>query len=206
MAAGQPLTIPQIQKLFAADDLPSVQEVRTALQSLKERYEGRGLELQEVASGFQFQTRAHLSPWLGKLWEERPPRYSRAFLETLSIIAYRQPVTRAEIEDIRGVAVSSSILKTLLEREWIRMVGYKDVPGKPALYGTTKIFLDYFNLKSLRALPSLAELQPLSAVEASIPVQLAFADSLEEEEEATDSGTNLEESAEESQPQKCSVA
>ena len=182
MAAGEPLSVSQMVKLFSGEDIPTTQDIRAALQSLQERYQDRGIELKELASGFQFQTKIDLSPWLSKLWEERPPRYSRAFLETLAIISYKQPVTRAEIEDIRGVTVSSSIIKVLLERDWVRLVGYKDVPGKPALYGTTKTFLDYFNLKNLRELPSLADLQPLPEDE-GLPVQLAFDNTLEGEEE-----------------------
>ncbi len=173
MVAGQPLSIAELQKLFPEEERPSTQETRAVMQNLEQRYNDRGIHLKEVASGFQFQARTDLCPWLSKLWEEKPPRYSRAFLETLAIIAYRQPVTRAEIEDIRGVSVSSSIFKTLLEREWIRLVGYKEVPGKPAIYGTTKTFLDHFNLKSLRELPSLTDIPALEA-EASLPVQLTF--------------------------------
>ncbi len=182
MVAGQPLTVAHIQKLFPENEIPTTIEIRDAILHLQQRYSERGVELQEIASGFQFQAKVSLSPWLFKLWEERPPRYSRAFLETLAIIAYRQPVTRAEIEDIRGVSVSSSIFKTLLEREWIRLVGYKDVPGKPAIYGTTKIFLDHFKLKSLRELPSLTELQTITVAE-GMPVQLAFDDTLSPESE-----------------------
>jgi len=174
MVAGRPLTIANMQKLFEEADAPSAAEVRTALECLTERYQTSGIELREVASGYQFQAQIDLAPWLCKLWEERPPRYSRAFLETLALIAYRQPITRAEIENIRGVAVNSHILKTLLEREWIRVIGYKEVPGKPALYGTTKIFLDHFNLKSLDELPTLAELTDLDTQEANLQVQLEF--------------------------------
>lgn len=180
MVAGQPLTLAQMQKLFAEHEMPTVQEIRESIQKLQQRYNDRGIELHEVASGFQFQAKVALSPWLSKLWEERPPRYSRAFLETLAIIAYRQPITRAEIEDIRGVSVSSSIFKTLLEREWIRLVGYKEVPGKPAIYGTTKVFLDHFKLKNLRELPSLTEIEAIAAEVA--PVQLAFDNNLNPEQ------------------------
>ncbi len=183
MVAEQPLTVAQIQKLFPESELPSTQEIRDAIQNLQQRYADRGIELHEVASGFQFQAKVSLSPWLSKLWEERPPRYSRAFLETLAIIAYRQPVTRAEIEDIRGVSVSSSIFKTLLERDWIKLVGYKDIPGKPAIYGTTKTFLDHFNLKSLRELPTLEEIQALAAPPEVLPVQLAFDNGVQEAEQ-----------------------
>lgn len=187
MVAGQPLSVSQMQKLFPETGMPTTAELREALQGLEQRYNERGIQLNEVASGFQFQARIELSPWLSRLWEERPPRYSRAFLETLAIIAYRQPVTRAEIEDIRGVSISSSIFKTLLEREWIRLVGYKEVPGKPAIYGTTKTFLDHFNLKSLRELPSLTEVQNLMPVENPLPVQLAFDNTLSSDEENPES-------------------
>lgn len=183
MVAGQPLSISQLQKIFPESETPTAQEMRAVLQALEQQYSERGIQLNEVASGFQFQARIDLSPWLSKLWEERPPRYSRAFLETLAIIAYRQPVTRAEIEDIRGVSVSSSIFKTLLEREWIRQVGVKEVPGKPAIYGTTKTFLDHFNLKSLRELPSLVEAQIPTPEEDLLPVQLAFDNTLNAEAE-----------------------
>jgi segregation and condensation protein B len=172
MAAGRPLTIAQLQKLFDETDQPETQEIRTAITTLQEQCQERGVELREVASGFQFQAKMHLSSWLAKLWEERPPRYSRAFLETLALIAYRQPITRAEIEEIRGVSASSHHFKTLLEREWIRVVGHRDIPGKPALYGTTKEFLDYFNLKSLSQLPTLSELTDLDSQEAKLQVQL----------------------------------
>jgi segregation and condensation protein B len=192
MVAGQPLSIPQMQKLFAENETPTTQELRAAIQALEQRYSERGIQLQEIASGFQFQARIDLSPWLSKLWEERPPRYSRAFLETLAIIAYRQPVTRAEIEDIRGVSISSSIFKTLLEREWIRLVGYKDVPGKPAIYGTTKTFLDHFNLKSLRELPALTETPNLAPLEGHLPVQLAFDESFSPEQENSESPLEAE--------------
>jgi len=197
MVAGQPLSITQLQKLFPEDETPATQEIRALMKTLEQQYSDRGIQLKETASGFQFQSRIELSPWLSKLWEERPPRYSRAFLETLAIIAYRQPVTRAEIEDIRGVSISSSIFKTLVEREWIRLVGYKDVPGKPAIYGTTKTFLDHFNLKSLRELPSLTAIQDLLPAEDSLPVQLAFDNTLSSETEAS-----LEQNKENEQPEE----
>ncbi len=172
MVAGRPLTIVQLQKLFEETDMPESHEVRTALSAIQEKYQDNGIELREVASGFQFQARTALSPWLSKLWEERAPRYSRSFLETLALIAYRQPITRAEIEEIRGVTASSHHFKTLMEREWIRVIGHRDVPGKPALYGTTKDFLDHFNLKSLDQLPTLSELKDLACQEAKLQVQL----------------------------------
>lgn len=172
MVAGRPVSVVQMQKLFDEGQEPDTAEIKSALAAISERYANTGIELKEVASGFQFQARTELSPWLSKLWEERPQRYSRALLETLALIAYRQPITRAEVEEIRGVTVSSHITKTLLEREWIRVVGYRDVPGKPALFGTTKTFLDHFNLKSLDELPTLAELKDLESQEAKLQVQL----------------------------------
>lgn len=175
MIAGRPLTVQNLQKLFDEQDAPSTQAIRAALKDIENQYANSGIELKEVASGFQFQARSHLSPWLTRLWEERPPRYSRAFLETLALIAYRQPITRAEIEEIRGVTVNSQIIKTLLEREWIRIVGYRDVPGKPGIYGTTKQFLDHFNLKSLDELPTLSELRNFEAAEAELQIQLELA-------------------------------
>lgn len=177
LVAGQPLTIAAIQNMFAAEERPSTSEIRAIIADLKSRYVDRGIELQEVASGFRFQAKAEFSPWLSKLWEERSPRYSRAFLETLAIIAYKQPITRAEIEDIRGVTVSTHIVKTLVERDWIRIIGYKEVPGKPAIYGTTKMFLDYFNLKSLAELPTLAEFKSLVDQESRLQVELALENS-----------------------------
>ena len=176
MIAGRPLSIASMQKLFDENEQPASADIKTALAAISERYTQSGVELREVASGFQFQAKTEFSPWLCRLWEERPQRYSRAVLETLALIAYRQPVTRAEVEEIRGVTVSSHITKTLLEREWIRVIGYRDVPGKPALYGTTKTFLDHFNLKSLDELPTLAELKDLESQEAKLHVQLELAE------------------------------
>ena len=138
MAAGKPLTIAQIIDLFDEQDRPETTDVREALKEVAERCEGRGFELTEVAGGFRYQVRQSLSTWVARLWHERPQKYSRAMLETLSLIAYRQPITRGEIEEIRGVAVSSNIIKTLHEREWVRVVGHRDVPGRPAMYATTK--------------------------------------------------------------------
>lgn len=174
MVAGKPLTIAAMQHLFPENEQPSSSDLHAILSLIKERFQETGIELQEVSSGFRFQARAELSPWLSKLWEDRAPRYSRAFLETLAIIAYKQPITRAEIEEIRGVTVSSNIVKTLQEREWIRVLGFREVPGKPAIYGTTKEFLDYFNLKSLSELPALTEFKNLEAQEAQLQVQLAI--------------------------------
>jgi len=173
LAAGRPLSVDEIQKLFGESEPPARQAIRGALTELKTEYADRGISMNEVASGFRIQVDPSMSHWLEKLWEERPPRYSRALMETLAIIAYRQPVTRGDVEDIRGVSVTTNIIRTLLERNWIRVVGHRDVPGKPAMFGTTKDFLDYFDLKSLDQLPPLEELKDLD----KMSVQLDFPDS-----------------------------
>ena len=159
MVSERPLTLERLMTLFKPLEIDGslYEQVKQALAELRQDYTGRGIELKEVASGFRFQARAELSPWLNQLWKERSPRYSRALLETLAIIAYRQPITRGEIEALRGVSVSSPIIRTLLEREWIRIAGHREVPGRPAVYVTTPQFLDHFNLKSLAELPLLAE-------------------------------------------------
>lgn len=171
-AAGGPLPLEKLESLFPLDEQPGREAIRNALDALRADWEPRGIELVEVASGFRFQVKAALAPWIARLWEERPSRYSRALLETLALIAYRQPITRAEIEDIRGVSVSSSIMKTLLEREWVRVVGHRDLPGRPALYATTRQFLDYFNLKSLDDLPTLSELRDLDSINAELQFEV----------------------------------
>ena len=158
LAAGRPLKIPQILELFDGRSTPEPAAIRTAIKALQDDYEQRGIVIAEVASGFRMQVKASMADRLHKLWEERPPRYSRALFETLALIAYRQPMTRGEIEEIRGVAVSSNIMRSLLEREWVRVVGHRDVPGRPAMFGTTRLFLDYFGLKKLDDLPPLADL------------------------------------------------
>ncbi len=165
LAAGQPLTVAQLYGLFPEDQPAPSDSVEMALAALREDCAERGVELAEVASGFRFQIRSDVHAWVARLWTERQTRYTRATLETLALIAYRQPITRGEIEQIRGVAVNTNIVRLLEEREWIRVVGYRDVPGKPALFGTTKIFLDYFNLKSLDQLPPLAELHDIPELE-----------------------------------------
>jgi len=161
LASTQPMTIAQLKAIFGEDEEVGTDELKQALDALAADCEGRGVELLEVASGWRYQVRREVHGWVSRMWAEKPSRYSRALLETLALIAYRQPITRPEIEQIRGVVVSSSIVKTLEEREWIRVVGYRDVPGKPALFGTTRTFLDYFNLKSLDALPPLSEIRDL---------------------------------------------
>ncbi|MDH3338648.1 MAG: SMC-Scp complex subunit ScpB [Gammaproteobacteria bacterium] len=158
LGAGRPLNIDQLQKLFDGRMAPEKSEIRQAIAALNEDYEARGVLVNEVASGFRIQIKTGMADQLQKLWEDRPPRYSRALFETLALIAYRQPVTRGEIEEIRGVSVSSNIVRTLIERDWVRVVGHRDVPGRPEMFATTKIFLDYFGLKKLDDLPPLADL------------------------------------------------
>ena len=154
---GAPLSIGRLEKIFDETEGVTSLQIQAVLMDLREEYKHRGIELTEVASGFRFQSQEDISHWMQKLSNERPPRYSRSLLETLVLIAYRQPITRAEIEEVRGVAVNTSTIKTLLERDWVRVIGHRDVPGKPALYGTTKEFLDYFNLSSLDQLAKLSE-------------------------------------------------
>ena len=171
LSAGKPLTIVDLAALFEDHERPAPESLREALQIIAERCAGRGFELREVASGFRFQVVQEVAPWIARMWEERPQRYSRALLETLSLIAYRQPITRGDIEDIRGVAVASNIMKTLLEREWVRIVGHKDVPGRPAMFATTRKFLDYFNLKNLEDLPALSEIRDLDSMNAELSLE-----------------------------------
>ena len=173
LAAGGPLSVGQLTSLTAADEKWSAADITQALEELSADLGGRGIELVEVASGFRLQTRPDLVSWVSRLWEERPQRYSRALLETLALIAYRQPITHGEIEEVRGVTVRSNIMRTLQEREWIRVVGHRDVPGKPALFGTTKAFLDYFNLTTLDDLPSLAEIRDMESLEPELDFEPA---------------------------------
>ena len=158
LAAGRPLNIDQLQKLFDGRMTPEKAEIRQAINSLNEDYDARGIIIGEVASGFRVQVKSGMADQLQKLWEERPPRYSRALFETLALVAYRQPITRGEIEEVRGVSVSSNIMRSLMERDWVRVVGHRDVPGRPEMFATTKQFLDYFGLKKLDDLPPLADL------------------------------------------------
>jgi segregation and condensation protein B len=168
LAAGRPLDLNELLGLFGAEHPPEKKDIKAALAELEADYADRGIQVQEVASGYRIQIRSSAAGWLGRLWEERTPRYSRALMETLAIIAYRQPVTRGDVEDIRGVGVTTNIMRTLLERNWIRVVGFRDVPGRPAMYGTTKEFLDYFGLKKLDDLPPLAELKDMEAFNAQL--------------------------------------
>mgnify|MGYP003409281716 CR=1 FL=1 len=193
LASGKPQSLERLFELFEEGERPEPPVFKKALELLRKSCDGRAFELKEVASGYRLQIREKYSPWVGRLWEERPQRYSRAMLETRALIAYRQPITRGEIEDVRGVAVNSHIVKTLLEREWIRVVGYRDVPGRPAMFATTKGFLDHFNLKSLDELPPLAELRELEPDpildfdDAPVPAHLqALADESAEPEEPKD--------------------
>jgi len=165
LSADKPMDVRHIENLFELDeDRPSRDEIRQALDQLEGDYDGRGMQLKQVSSGYRMQIPEEYATWVARLWEEKPPRYSRALLETLVLIAYRQPITRGEIEEIRGVSVSTQIVKTLSEREWIRVLGHKDVPGKPSMYGTTREFLDYFNLKTLDELPALSEIKDLDKI------------------------------------------
>ena len=170
LAANQPLPLAQLHGLFPEDEPAPPGSVEAALEHLREACAGRGVELVEVASGFRYQVKADIHPWVARLWTERKTRYTRATLETLALIAYRQPITRGEIEQVRGVAVSSGIIQALEEREWIRVVGHRDVPGRPALYGTTRGFLDYFGLKRLDELPPLSELKDIGELEPQLPL------------------------------------
>lgn len=181
LAAGEPLSVDKLHGLFEEHEAPEKSEIRDALQTIVGHCEGRGFQLVEVASGWRFQVSEDLATWVNRLWEEKPQKYSRALLETLALIAYRQPITRGDIEDVRGVAVSSNIIKTLVEREWVKVVGHRDVPGKPSLYATTRQFLDYFNLKSLDELPSLSELKDIDGLNGSLDLdeEARFADRVE---------------------------
>jgi segregation and condensation protein B len=176
LAANQTLSIERMRSLFEPQAKPSSEEICAALKVLAASYTDRGIELIEVASGFRLQVKSAYSQWIARLWEEKPAKYTRSLLETLALIAYKQPITRAEIEAIRGVAVNSAVIRTLQEREWIKVIGYKDAPGKPGLYGTTQQFLDYFNIKSLDALPSIPVLT--NNMELAIPQDEPAANSL----------------------------
>ena len=171
-AADEPLNLNRLMSMFPEESAPERNMIKLAIARIQEECANRSIELKEVGSGYRFQVKQDYAQWASKLWEDRPARYSRATLETLALIAYRQPITRGEIEEVRGVSVSSQIIKSLMEREWIKIVGHRDVPGKPALYATTREFLDYFNLKSLDELPSLAELRDIDAINAELELTM----------------------------------
>ena len=185
LAAGEALSIEKILALFDVHEAPERSEIEAALAAIQQACAHRGFILKEVASGWRFQVKEELATWVNRLWEEKPQKYSRALLETLALVAYRQPLTRGDIEEVRGVAVSSHIIKTLAEREWVKVVGHRDVPGRPALYATTKSFLDYFNLKSLDELPDLGELRDIDELNGSLDL-LDAKDSLESDAEDGD--------------------
>ena len=195
LGAGRPLTIDQLLAMFDEQQKPERSAIREAVTALQGEYERRGIALVQIGSGYRIQIRETMQPWVAHLWEEKPARYSRALLETLSLIAYRQPITRGEIEEVRGVSVSTTIMKTLLEREWVHVIGHRDVPGRPAMYGTTKKFLDYFSLKSLSELPSLAEVRDLSAIGKDLELDLADIPELQMESADDDAGVAAEDSA-----------
>jgi segregation and condensation protein B len=185
LAAGRPMSVDQLQKLFDDDSAPEKSQIRQAISSLLDDYEDRGVTIKEVASGFRIQIDGSMVDRLQKLWEERPPRYSRALFETLALIAYRQPMTRGEIEEIRGVSVSSNIIRSLLERDWVRVVGHRDVPGRPEMFGTTRQFLDYFGLKKLDDLPPLADLSDWESLRVQLNLPAVEEDAAGEPEPPT---------------------
>ncbi len=176
LAAGRSLDIGRIEMLFELGEAPPRDQIQAVLEDIEASCRDRGFELVKTGSGYRFQVRQELADWVNRLWEEKPQKYSRALLETLALIAYRQPITRGDIEEIRGVSVSSQIIKTLLEREWVRVVGHRDVPGRPALYATTKQFLDYFNLESLNQLPPLSEIKDISEIDPELALGIEPAD------------------------------
>ena len=196
-AADEPMSLNRLMSLFPEDDHPGRDAIKTAISELQQEAAGRSIELKEVGSGYRYQVRQDYAEWVSKLWEERPARYSRASLETLALIAYRQPVTRAEIEEVRGVSVSSQIIKAFIERDWVKIVGHRDVPGRPALYATTKGFLDYFNLKSLEELPSLAEIRDIDSINEKLELSMPGenAELAVEEDVAESTDINLEDEA-----------
>ncbi len=206
LAAGGPLSVERIQGLYDDRERPSRDEVLAALEALRQALDGRGVELVEVAGGWRIQVRASVAPWVGRLWQEKPSRYSRALLETLALIAYRQPITRGEIEQIRGVAVSTPIIKTLTEREWVRVVGHRDVPGRPALYATTRRFLDYFGLRSLNELPPLAEIRDASFFEQVLNEETDSADLGPDPAAAPTSSESAEDAIEDSLDEATEIA
>lgn len=194
LAAGRPLGVDQLMAMFAESEKPERSDIDNAVSALQADYESRGIALIQVGSGYRIQVRETMQPWVAQLWEEKPTRYSRALLETLALIAYRQPVTRGEIEEVRGVSVSTTIIKTLLERDWVHVVGHREVPGRPAMYGTTRKFLDYFSLKSLNELPSLAELRDISEIGRELELDLTDIPGLELAPANDEAGLQVDES------------
>jgi len=193
LAAGEPVTLKRLQSLFEEHEMPDEETLLAAIEGVKRSCEGRGFMLKEVASGYRFQVREDLATWINRLWEEKPQKYSRAMLETLALIAYRQPITRGDIEEVRGVAVSSHIIKTLSERDWVKVVGHRDVPGRPSLYATTRQFLDYFNLKSLDELPTLGELRDIDSLNESLEFDVLPEEAKQVLEQASGSEVAVEE-------------
>ena len=206
MISNDPLTIDRMLTMFPDDAQPDRDVIRGIISEIEESFLGRGIELRQIGKGYRLQTREDYSQWLSRLSAARPQRYSRALLETLSIVAYRQPVTRGEIEDVRGVAVSTEIIRTLLDRGWIRQVGVRDVPGKPGLFGTTRDFLEYFNLKSLSDLPPLSDIRDMETIAAELNLSLPLDQPVEEEEEVDDDKPDIlhavEETSEQPEPHK----
>jgi len=190
-AADAPMNLDQLLTLFDEDSCVDKKALKVAIETIQHECHNRSIELREIASGYRFQVKQDYADWASKLWEDKPAKYSRATLETLALIAYRQPITRAEIEEVRGVSVSSQIIKSMTERNWIKVVGHRDVPGKPALFATTKEFLDYFNLKSLEDLPSLAELRDIDAINAELNLGL-MDETLNSGDEQQDTDTSNE--------------
>jgi len=171
LSASRPIDVQEIERIFPEDEKPTREEIRQALQEIEEQCKDRGVELKKVSSGYRLQVRQSLSSYVAKLWEERPQRFSKATLETLALIAYRQPITRGEIEEIRGVTIGTQLMRGLMERGWVKIVGQRDVPGRPSLYSTTKEFLDYFGLQHLRELPELPELPDLQSLDMELPLE-----------------------------------
>lgn len=195
LVSGESLTVDKMLKLFPKDGKPTRDEIKNILVELASDYKNRGIELKQIDRSYRVQSKEKYSDWLGRLKEEKAPRYTRATLETLAIIAYRQPVTRGDIEDVRGVSVSTDIIRNLQEREWIKEVGHRDVPGKPALLGTTRAFLEYFNLKSLDELPSLAELRDLSEIGKDLNFPLDWGEPKKQEQQMEDATEDEEDTA-----------
>ena len=211
LASDGPLTVANLTRLFGPGELDeenASKQVRDALKALQEESADRGVELKRVASGYRYQVRQELSEWVSRLWDEKPPRYTRALLETLALVAYKQPVTRGDIEQVRGVSVSQSIMRTLVERDWIRVVGQREVPGRPSLYGTTKTFLDYFNLQTLSELPPLAEIRALIEPALVVPdetITVAVQTTDDTEADDAEGGVTVAEEAQESVAQGADV-